>query len=118
MVFKRVAVAADDAADNDERDERPCGAAEEQRFAADFVDEEECGECRESIDYAVDASREKATCLAGETQLAEDCWGVVNDSYDAVLALPTARIRMFRLAITTDELLEEHNAAADGCTLE
>ena len=43
MVFERVAVAADDAADNDERDKGPCGAAEQQGFTADFVEGQGAG---------------------------------------------------------------------------
>lgn len=38
MEAQRVAVAADDAADNDERDEGTGCAAEEERAAPDFVD--------------------------------------------------------------------------------
>lgn len=67
MVFQRVAVAADDAAYDDERNEGPCCAAEEEGLATDFVDEEECGQCGERIDYAVDACREQPPSLAGET---------------------------------------------------
>lgn len=55
MVFQRGAVAADDATYDDERDESPCCAAEEEGLSADFVDEEERGQCGERVDYAVDA---------------------------------------------------------------
>jgi hypothetical protein len=45
VVFERVAVAADDATYDDKGDEGTCSAAEEEGLAADFVDEEESGEC-------------------------------------------------------------------------
>jgi len=50
VVFQRAAVAADYAADDEERDAGSCGAAEEEGTTANFVNEQEGGERGQSVD--------------------------------------------------------------------
>lgn len=50
MVLQSGTVASDNAADDHERNEGASRATEEERFAADLVDQKEGGQCGEGID--------------------------------------------------------------------
>lgn len=118
MILQRVPVAADDTAYDDERDEGPCGTAEQEGLAPDFINEEECRQCGDRVDDTINASCQQASSLASEAELTEDRRSVVDDGCEVVLVYSTLAICVLGLTVAANELLEEHNTAADSCAFE
>jgi hypothetical protein len=65
VVHERIAVCADDGADDDQRHEGAKGPAHQEGSAANFIDKEECGEGGERVNDAVDPGSKEGRRVSG-----------------------------------------------------